>query len=97
MPVMTNSATYLSDVGLLRIDMVMALLGDFSERPVTPCALGIDSSLVIVYLHGFAMTGCTVNIFSLMDICKTSSARDYSCLLRLKSVLARRLCLGNRA
>ena len=70
---MTNSATYLSDVGLMRIDMVMTLLGNFSERPVTPYALGIDSSLVIIYLHGFAMAGCTVNSFSLMDVCKTSS------------------------
>jgi uncharacterized membrane protein YuzA (DUF378 family) len=65
---MTNSTTYLSDVGLMRINIVMALLGNFSEWTVTPYALGIDSSFVIVYLHGFAMTGCTVNSFSLMDI-----------------------------
>jgi hypothetical protein len=65
---MTDNATYLSDVGLMRIDMVMTLLGNFSESPVTPYTLGIDSSLVIVYLHGFSMTGCTVNSFSLMDI-----------------------------
>jgi hypothetical protein len=94
---MTNGATYLSDVGLMRIDMVMTLLGNFSERPVTPYALGIDGSFVIIYLNGFAMAGRTVNGFSLMYICKTSSARDYSCLLWLKSVLPRRLCLGNGA
>jgi hypothetical protein len=94
---MTNSATYLSDVGLMRIDMVMTLLGNFSKRPMTQYALGIDNSFVVIYLHSFAMAGCTVNSFSLMDICKTSSTRDDGCLLRLKSVLARWLCLGNRA
>jgi hypothetical protein len=65
---MTNSTTYLSDVGLVRINIVMTLLGNFSERPVTPYALGIDSSLVVINFHGFAMAGCTVNGFSLMDV-----------------------------
>jgi hypothetical protein len=97
MPVVTNSATYLSDVSLMRIDMVMTLLGNFSERPVTPYTLGIDGSFVVIYFHGFAMAGRTVNCFSLMDVYKTSSARDYSCLLWLKSFLPSRLRLGNRA
>jgi hypothetical protein len=54
---MTNRATYLPDVGFMGIDMVMTLLGDFSQRTVTPYALGVDGGLVIIYLHGFAMAG----------------------------------------
>jgi uncharacterized membrane protein YuzA (DUF378 family) len=90
---MADGAVYLSDVGFVRIDIVMALLGNFSERTMTPYTLGIDSSLVIVDLHGFTMTGRTVNGFSCMDICKAPTCCFHSCLFWLKSVLPSRLPL----
>jgi hypothetical protein len=90
---MANSATHLSDVGLVGVDMITALLGNLSEGTMTPYAQGIDSSLVIVYLHGFTMTGCTINSFSLMNVCKATARCFNSYFFWLKSVLPSRLPL----
>jgi hypothetical protein len=90
---MADGAVYLSDVGFVRIDVALGLLGNFSERSVTPYTLGIDSSLVIVYFHGFTMAGSTVNRFRLMNVCKATARCFHSCLFWLKSVLPSRLPL----
>jgi hypothetical protein len=95
--VVAYGAANLPYVGLVGINVALIPLGNFSEGPVTAYALCIDSILIVIYLHGFAMAGSAVNCLGLVNVRKAPSDGFYRCLFGLECILTPGLCLGGGA
>jgi hypothetical protein len=48
---MTYCTVYVTDMGIMGVDVAFVFLGNFSKRAVAAYALGIDSGLIIVHFH----------------------------------------------